>query len=239
MTSAPYCYGPTSKLIYIAEELEEEHSLIFVGSKPGVLLAQNCGFKEIVEISDRDKWNASSIEALKKSDLLVSFLDYRSLQIAKKYGVPSIFFDTLNWFRINVPPFVEYADVYIAQKFFQKSSINSMLPCEFVEVGPIIPKYIEATANKYKNNGSISMLVNVGGLHSPIMEAHADKAYLDLIIQILKITGIDLKQIALCLPKYLQYLEKSVSEELPGAEILFLNAQEFHERLLTASLLVP
>lgn len=238
MTSAPYCYGPTGKLLYIAEELEKEHNLIFVGSKSSVMLAKSCGFKKIVEITDRNNWNASSINLLKRSDLLVSFLDYRSLQIAKKHKIPSIFFDTLNWIRTKAPPFIENANAYIAQKFFQKSSINLKLPCEFVEVGPIIPKYIENSVAKPMNNDNRSMLVNVGGLHSPVMESNADKAYLNLIIQILKTSDLDLHQIALCLPKYLKCMKNNISEKLPGAEILFLNAREFHERLLTTSLLI-
>lgn len=238
MTSAPYCYGPTSKLLCIAEALPDEHRLIFVGSEPGLSLARNFRFSDVIEAENHNNWGNQYRKILKEADLLVSFLEYRSLSLAEEYGVQSIFFDTLYWLRTSVPPFVEKTEVYIAQKFFRPPLITTNFQCNLIEVGPVIPEYIEATLDMSCQNDRSSILVNFGGLRSPIMELGADISYVTWIIKILAASNIPEQQMILCLPKYLNRSYRSINGALPAAKILFLDAQEFRERLITASLLI-
>jgi hypothetical protein len=237
-TAAPYCYGPTAKLLCLAEDLAEKHSLVFVGDEPGLSLARQGRFSEVVENSDRDTWNATARDALQRSDLLVSLLDYRSLLIAREYSVPSVFVDTLTWLRQQVPPFADLADRYISQRFFLDPSpgLVETLP-RFEWVGPILPRrYDEWTTPRQRVSRVV--LVNFGGLRSPAMRPGADNVYVDWVLQLLAHTELDPALFRVCLPLYLAPSGPRHSRLLPGADLRYLDSQQFYDALDNASLLV-
>jgi hypothetical protein len=237
-TAAPYCYGPTAKLLCLADDLAEKHSLIFVGDEPGLSLARQGRFSEIIENSDRDAWNATARRALQRSDLLVSLLDYRSLRIASEYSVPSVFVDTLTWLRQQAPPFADLAYRYISQRFFLNPSphLVGTLP-RFEWVGPILPRrYDESTTPCQRVSGVV--LVNFGGLRSPAMRPGADDAYVDWVLQLLAHTELDSAIFRVCLPLYLAASGPRYSRLLPGADLRYLDSQQFYDALDNASLLV-
>jgi len=115
MTSAPYCYGPTGKLLCLAESLADHFDLVYVGREPGLSLARTGPFGAVIPLESRDRWETGSRRALRRSEILISSLDYRALNVAYQEGVPSVFFDTLWWLREQAPPFVERSAAYIAE----------------------------------------------------------------------------------------------------------------------------
>lgn len=239
MIAAPYSYGPTAKLLCVADDLAVNHNLFFVGSEPSLSLARFGPFEKILPIMNRDDWDAAALRELRRSDLLVSFLDYRALRLADSNGLKYIFVDTLHWLRDTPPPFSDIAAEYIAQTFFAspKSAAINSLP-RLRAVGPILPKLFDQVRSSSQNRSLNSIVVNFGGLRSPAMREGADITYVAWILDILRLLGIAQTRLSICLPLYLRDYASTLQSTVPTSRFLFPTANEFHNLLTLADLLI-
>jgi hypothetical protein len=239
MTSAPYCYGPTSKLISVAEDLAHTHRVTYVGMEPGLSLASKAPFVHTIQIKDRDYWNTTARRALGKASCFVTFLDYRSLKIAAEHGIPSIFFDTLLWLRTEPPPFSDLADLYLAQAYFRPppASCTQRLS-RFLPVGPVFSKQLDQLSGATIDPKERRILVHFGGLRSPTMRPNADRVYVSWIASILRLARIDKSSLSMCLPIYMADEAASISALLPKARVLCPGTSDFHACLSSATTLV-
>lgn len=243
MTAAPYCYGPTAKLLCVAEELAKRHSLLFVGQEPSLSFARTGPFASIIQNEDRDNWSRSAQDALCQSDMLISFLDYRSLRVAASRGVPSIFFDTLAWLRNEPPPFTQLSVRYIAQRFFVEAQkgLTAMLP-RLTWVGPVLPREPEERMPGIHCGRNLSrkghLMVNFGGLLSPVMHPGADAAYMSWIIRILSKVGADAGVLTICVPLHLRDHIDDFTRLLPNARFQCFDSIAFQHALSRTSLLI-
>lgn len=206
LVAAPYCYGPTSKLLCVAEDLAATHDLVYAGDEPGLGLAKNTFFSKLLTVVDRDRWSAEAIHVLTRADLLVSFLDYRALRIAESYGIPSVFVDTLLWLRQTPLPHTDSVLSYIAQGFFHslKNSTDGWQPRQLVTVGPILPRVLDGTVRSATRSRELRVLVNFGGLRSPVMLEGADVDYVSMVLRLLKEVTTNDVSVRVCLPAYLR-----------------------------------
>lgn len=234
MVAAPYCFGPTSKLLCVAEELCKRHELVFFGNGPGITLAEDTFFERVICVSDRDRWDAASLSVLERVDALASFLDYRCLPLAAAYGVPSLFFDTLLWLRRSAPPHVNLASRYVAQAFFTQRS--SACPLDVETVGPVLPMELDGVHGHASAAPYRSVLLVFGGLRSPVMLPRADVQYVRRIVDIMDRACIPGIRITACVPSY-------VSASIPLAayaniQIRTPHRSEFYALLAESDLVV-
>lgn len=240
MFATPYGYGPTSKLICVAEELAEAHELIFMSSEPGLSLAKRGPFERLIAVDDRDRWPAAARDALHGAALLVSFLDYRALRPAREAGVPAIFFDTLHWLRVEPLPNTPQAALYIAQNFFEIEGrkTHPLVP-RWRQVGPVLPRGLDGKATTGHGGDRVRrILVNFGGLRSPSMLPDADLCYVSWVAKILRSTALDGVDLVLCLPIYLQKHLTVIKKVLPLTELCFPYPNQFLDQLTGCDVLV-
>lgn len=227
MTAAPFCYGPTAKLLCLASELQAGHRITYVGGEPGLSLARSAHFDEVIRNDDRDNWNSNALAALTRADCLVSALDARALNVAANCGVPTAFIDTLLWLRTEALPHSRIADLYIAQAFFRSHSEQVVAGfSNFLTVGPILPKSIEMARPPGRDEG---ILVNFGGLTSPVMENAADTRFIEWILKAIREANLGRRRLVVCIPLHLASAGALATKLLPNAQIHSPSASEFHE----------
>lgn len=239
MTAAPYCYGPTSKLLCVAEDLARSHSVIYVGMEPGLSLAKQGPFARVIEVCDRDSWNAEARDALRHARCLVAFLEYRSLKLAASLGVPSLFFDTLAWLRTEPPPFTTGAHAYVAQNYFRTPPLGLIRQLNhFYTVGPVFARQLDQLSVTARINSGLRILVNFGGLLSPVMRPEADCSYVSWVMRMLQGAIPDPSRLTICLPMYLSWYIDTLQAAMPDAYITCPGMAEFHAHLSESSALI-
>lgn len=226
LTSAPYCYGPTSKLLAIVDELSSTCQVVFVGTGAAWDLAREAPFHACIKINDRDTWNADAVSALLRASCLVSFLDYRSIKIAQALQIPCLFFDTLLWSRSVLPNHTQDATEYIAQRFFVGASVKQVRSIRYV--GAVLPRDHQ---RRWPESSKFDALVNFGGLKSPVMLREADLQYVRWVVRMLQASAMPPANLALCLPRHLACLEREIAVLLPGALITYPDPFEFGDML--------
>ena len=237
ITAAPYCYGPTSKALCLAGELQTRHRVTYIGGEPGLSLAKAASLDSVIALADRDHWSDVALDALTRSAVVISSLDSRAIRIAASYGVPSVFFDTLLWLRTEMPAFSELAQSYVAQTFFRAPARAITHDCDSIAmVGPVFSRSLDTLLATKKHPGG-RILVNFGGLTSPAMLQLADVRYIIWIASVLQRTTIASDQMIVCLPIHLHDLKEMVKSYLPSANITTPSMDEFHD-LLCNSLVV-
>ncbi len=237
LTSAPYSYGPTSKIISIATELKDKLSFFYVGMEPGLSLVQKCDFIQTIEITHRNEWNIKAVEQLKKSELLITGLDYRCLKISNEYKVKSVFVDTLFWLRDEMPPYSNLASVYLIQKFFKADFIEQLeMPHNGQLIETILPfNLIHSKIRNQKHD----ILVNFGGLKSPMCLPDSDLNYILLVSNILNQSEVfsSLKS-KICLPSYLIQNKEYFENIFPISQIEFPSIELFADLLSNSNILL-
>jgi hypothetical protein len=239
MTAAPYCYGPTSKLLCVAEEIAHLHTITYVGLGPGLSLAKRSPFVRAIEIGDRDSWNSEGRDVLEQARCLVTFLDYRSLRLADGLGVSSLFFDTLAWLRTEPPPYASVTSAYVSQSFFRAphAELVKQLP-HFRAVGPVLAKRLDQLPEPTRDQTRPCILVNFGGLRSPAMRPMADHNYVSWTMGLLGAVGLDPSSLTVCLPVHLENQIVALQATMPGVRIECPSMAEFHGYLSKSSVLV-
>lgn len=236
LTAAPYCYGPTAKALCLATELMRRHRLTYVGDEPGLSLARAAGLHEVIENRDRDCWGPPALRALARASCLVSALDGRAIKQAKTAGVPGIFLDTLLWLRSAPLPFTPDAQLYIAQKFLRppSSSVTRDLP-HLRMVGSILPDGLAPLPRPRANR---RIVVNFGGLTSPVMQSEADIRYISWIISALGRTSLQTFDLVVCIPLHLDAAASMARALLPAATIISPPLATFHQSIARCDVLL-
>jgi hypothetical protein len=238
MVAAPYCYGPTAKLLCVAEELSCRYPLVYVSSEPGLSLARSGPFERCIANEDRDRWNDEVLAAMRDAAAIVSFLDYRALKPAMEFGRLTVFFDTLQWTRKKAPPFTSAANAYLAQRFFEASPID-LLAERWHWLGAVLPRSIEAALDKPLHPWRLrSVVVSLGGLRSPVMIPGADIEYVAFTARLLRPLAADGLSVILCAPIYLRAEIQALGAAFDGVEVRFPTSSEFHDILAKGDLLI-
>lgn len=239
VTAAPYCYGPTSKVLCLASELSQFSNITFVGAEPGLSLARLAKFDRVVSLRDRDDWSEEALDALTESDCLVSALDSRAIRVAWEHRKRSVFIDTLAWLRETPPPYAQLASAYIVQEFFAPTAstfLGHISNSHFV--GPIFSKELDGLRKPGSNHCDGSILVNFGGLTSPAMLPNADVEYVSWITDILRRIDVDHIRLIICIPVHLRHLSAEIQRRLPDSHVVSASLDEFHHHLTKSVALI-
>lgn len=227
LTAAPYCYGPTAKVLCLAAELIRRHRVTYVGDEPGLSLARAAGLHDVIQNRDRDCWSQPALRALAQASCLVSALDGRAIKQATTAGVPSAFLDTLLWLRTAPLPFTQNAPLYIAQNFLRapSASVTRQLP-HLRMVGPILSDDLNSLPQSRANQ---RIVVNFGGLTSPIMQSDADIRYISWVLAALARTSLQALDLVVCIPLHLSAAVGMARTILPAATIISPSMAAFHQ----------
>jgi len=245
LTAAPYGFGPTAKLVCLAQVLAGRHELIYVGGSPGLELATSADFDDILEFGDRDAWSENAATALKSADLLVSVHEARALYLGS--GVPdrTLFLDTLLWARRMPLPNNRLPTAYVAQRFLKPLNLSVHLTKHIRQIGAILPPSTQtfgALSNKNHaapiDRDPQRVLVNMGGLQSPLTLDGAEISYIRAMTRLIAHTRVSDGPLDICLPKHLARHLATLQAECPAARFMMPSHHEFQNLLSACSLLI-
>lgn len=245
LTAAPYGFGPTAKLICLAQALTGRHELIYVGGSPGLELAASADFDDVLDFGDRDAWSENAAKALKSADLLVSAHEARALSSGS--GVPdrTLFLDTLLWARPMPLPKNRMPTAYVAQRFFKPLHPSVRLTGQIRQIGAILPPSAYASGavpNRQQaaptNRDPQRVLVSMGGLQSPLTLDGAEISYIRAMTRVIAHTRLSDRSLDICLPKHLARHLATLQNECPTARFMMPSHHEFQNLLSACSLLI-
>lgn len=246
MTAAPYGFGPTAKLLCLAQALSGRHELTYVGGNPGLQLAATAGFDRVLDFGSRDAWSAEAAAALRSADLLITVHEARPLYLG--FGIPerTLFLDTLLWARPIPVPECCLPTVYVSQRFFRPPLTGRGLTDRVRLVGAIVPRnstvstptgYQRPRVGPVRGNRT-RVLVNLGGLKSPLMLPGADVLYARAVVRLVAKTRLADGTLDFCLPSYLTAYFGELQSMCPNARFSSPDYRDFQDLLSRASLLL-
>lgn len=247
LTAAPYSFGPTSKLMCLAQELSSKHELIYVGGTPGLQLALTGHFNEVLDFGNRDAWDEKPTRALRAADLVISAHETRVLLQAQSVPHRTLFLDMLLWARpMPLPDHVRPA-AYVAQRFF-KPLDRAAWPTNGVrQVGAILPRASDTGLNltftpSVRTEPDLvcsRVLVNLGGLRSPRMLGDADLRYAEAVTRMLSACPVFAdSSMDICVPPHMSGHRSWLQRLNPSARFLIADHKEFQTLLSRATLLL-
>jgi len=112
-----YAFGPIGKLLTITPYLKKAgHEIHFIGEGTAYQLGSKEDFDSISRIdTDSPDFEEKMGDAFKKANILLSCMDMSSIRLAQKVGLPTIWLDTLFWWRNEIPDYILNVDCYIKQ----------------------------------------------------------------------------------------------------------------------------
>jgi hypothetical protein len=143
--------------------------------------------------------------------------------------------------RPALPQHTESVCRYVAQQFFHDPwQLRHAYPIEINTVGPILPKTFDDCLPAMKSRSRFHLLVNFGGLRSPVMLQGADTAFTLFALKLLDAALPPATSARVCLPTYLRDL---ISSELEGINstaitVCYPSPCEFHSYLGDCDLLL-
>lgn len=174
--AVPFCFGPTSKMISVAEHLKGENTQILLlasgtskelGSKSKLFRVIDCNSERQAELEKHR-------ELFKKADLFVTVMNPVSAKFAQKLKKPTIYIDSLFWMWDKIPNHLYDVDKYFIQNFYNsQKTLQKYTKIKNAEiVGPIIDdsKPIEKNKHEY-------IVVNFGGMESTLIKIGKNSSY--------------------------------------------------------------
>ncbi len=172
--AVPFCFGPISKMISIAEKIDKkEYDLILLasgtslelGKKSNLFKIVNCNTESNVDLIKNKKW-------FEKADVFVNVMNPKSVEYALSLNKKVIYIDSLFWMWDKVPDFADKVEAYFAQNFVGvKDRIISESRDKINLVGPIIGNAFRGV--KKKNH----IVVNFGGIESSMIKIGKNSNY--------------------------------------------------------------
>lgn len=161
-----YAFGPIGKLLTITPHLKKAgHELFFIGEGTAYQLGSKEDFDGIVRFdTDSPDFEKVMSEKFKNSDVLLSCMDMASIRLAQKVGLPTIWLDTLFWWRHEIPDYILEVDCYIKQNTVNDDrNIKLYGPRikKLMSVGPLVEMSV-LKSRKKKNQ----ILVAFGGMEA-------------------------------------------------------------------------
>lgn len=161
-----YAFGPIGKLLTITPYLKEAgHELHFIGAGTAYQLGSKENFDSILRINtDSPDFEERMNDTFKNAHLLLSCMDMSSIRLAQKVGLPTIWLDTLFWWRSEIPDYILKVDCYIKQNTVNDSrNIKLYGPKvkNLKSVGPLVDLSVLKTKND-KNQA----IVAFGGMEA-------------------------------------------------------------------------
>lgn len=112
-----YAFGPIGKLLTVTPYLKKQgHELHFIGDGTAYQLGKKEDFDSILQIdTDSPDFEERMSDTFKNADVLLSCMDMSTVRLAQKVGLPTIWLDTLFWWRHEIPDEILNVDCYIKQ----------------------------------------------------------------------------------------------------------------------------
>ena len=164
LTAMPFGYGPAAKALAIAAELRRlGAAAAFVGSGIAYELATRSRsvFSDVVDGAKAPRRARSMVGS---SSNVVSVMDRESAALARRLSKPFDVVDSLLWMRDRVPPPLDAARRYWAQRL---DGLRWRLPSDSttpLSVGPIITPRSNVDR---RPTATRKIVVNIGGCESP------------------------------------------------------------------------
>ncbi|MDD4081921.1 MAG: hypothetical protein PHD05_00905 [Sphaerochaetaceae bacterium] len=174
--AVPFCFGPISKLIAVAEHLKSsDFELVLLASGTSKELGEKSGLFQVIDCNSEDPVDLeNNLVLFQKASVFVTVMNPVAAKFALKIGVPIVFMDSLFWMWDTVPKEFAKIDKYFIQNFFDSKQVLSKY--SFLKnaevVGPIIDDSfkIESLKDDY-------VVVNFGGMESALIQIGKDSNY--------------------------------------------------------------
>jgi hypothetical protein len=184
--ASPFCFGPISKLITIANYLSEHHDITFLASGTSYELAKKANFNVIECNTLYERELRQHEKLIRESSLYVNVMNRRSSAFV--HGkTPQAFVDSLFHMWDSIPDHVLKSDFYFIQNFTGMESQHKKFDIKNkIVVGPIIDDRFVDRSGEKKNQ----LLVDFGGMESryTVVGEHTNYPFIvsDLIIESLE-----------------------------------------------------
>jgi hypothetical protein len=192
--AVPFCFGPVSKLLTIAEILRGSYDITFLVAGTSLELAKKAGFNIIecdTEIVSQLNKHRSSIE---EADFYLNVMNPISAKFVKG-KVPQAYVDSLFWMWDIIPNWLFDLEYYFIQNFVgvasQLDRMGSKIKNKII-VGPIIDsRFVNASSRKYQ------LLVNFGGMESKLIKVGKNTNYPFFMNKLIKeaLEGLDFDRV--------------------------------------------
>ncbi|MFA6268526.1 MAG: hypothetical protein WCW13_05395 [archaeon] len=174
--AVPFCFGPISKIISVAEHLYSNNAkltlLAFGTSKE---LGTKSKLFNIVDCNSENPQDLENHKSLfNEADVFITSMNTTATEFALNLGKPVIYIDSLFWMWDSIPETFAKIDKYFVQNFFNsKESLGKYPFLKNVEfVGPIIDD-----SQPIQNTKEDFVLVNFGGMESALIQIGKNSNY--------------------------------------------------------------
>jgi len=174
--AVPFCFGPVSKMISIAEHLRQpgvklqllaSGTSLELGSKSGLFEIKHCNSESTVDLKKRQK-------SFEGADAFITVMNPEAAKFSLKLGIPTIYVDSLFWMWDVIPKQLYGADRYFIQNFSDSKAVlrkhSGLRNAEIV--GPIIDDSLGIEKKKEDY-----LLVNFGGMESSLIQVGKNSRY--------------------------------------------------------------
>lgn len=225
-------FGPISKLLSIAEVLNQNYILDYIGSGSSYFLAKRSQcFDKTYEIDTSVLDKSLISEVIDKYDVIISVLNPEFGEIALERGKRLIVIDSLFYMWKEISSVWKNCDLLIIQSLYnEKKRIKKESLKNAQIVGPIISNKIQKEASDNK------LLINFGGADYPYLDMPdlIPQFICDLIEYINVFNGFKYKTITIG-PRYCEKL--NVLKEY-GFNIMSCSHNDFLSELQTTEMLL-
>jgi hypothetical protein len=178
----PFGYGPSAKLITLAESLRDDWRLVFIGQGTALELASRASdvFDRVVPARATDP---SALRLASQAWGVLSLMDRDAGVLAARTAKPLFVVDSLLWMRRVVPEPLRHAELYWAQGF------PGLSPKEYepqpAVVGPIVTKPRAGRIGQREG-----LVVNLGGSAAPDGRRSLYEGYARFVVRALLDAGL-------------------------------------------------
>lgn len=169
INATPFCFGPISTSLAIAEILREQKlSLVWLATGTALELLKTGNYiDEIVHFDiGKEKDRLTYEQVVREADAVIVNTDPEFAEWATKLNKKVIYIDILYWMWDRLPDTVSQCAYYIYEDFVQTKEQQERLgvPKNGIRVGPLIRSTLNSNFSK-KPQLTRSLLVSFGGLY--------------------------------------------------------------------------
>ncbi len=167
LNAEPFGFGPSAAIATFFPFLRERFSWIgYLGSGHTLDLQRPLPYDEIIDSTGFSETEESQLmtELGERYDLLLTALDFRIAEQAKRAGLVACVYDPITWFWKEIPPAARGCDLYIAQNFIGVEARLERERDRFPRT-VLVPAIVEPNMGGPRTRERV--LINLGGLQNP------------------------------------------------------------------------
>lgn len=188
LNAEPFGFGPTAAIAGFFPHLRPQFETIgYMGKKHTLDLQKGLAYDAVHDVTGVPKEARSEryAEIFKGYDILLTAMDHKIAEEARKAGLKVFYYDALAWYWPEIPESVRGSDLYLAQDFFGvKERLREVFNTQAgrtaaFTVPPIAPEMKGVRTGEH-------VLINLGGLQNPFWPIEDVADYARVIVRGLK-----------------------------------------------------